>query len=220
MQNSNTAVFDLDDTLLDWDSTTVWILGRVNRSWWRFALAALAMPFALPLVASARLRRWGTNVFLWIASAGMSEQVLKASFDGFAERVCSGKEPRLGWLEKGLAELRGHLDAGSRVAVATAAPQWIASRLVSHIDTRIAVAGSGLHRFFGGWVLSDHCRHIGKCEALKMIGFGESWTAAYSDSFDDLPILSRAAFACAINVPSRTKRKFDRSDIKVRYLIW
>lgn len=220
MQKVKSAVFDLDETLLDWDSTTAWILGRVTRSYWRFALAALALPFAGALIVPPQLRRWGTTVFLWIATFGLSERALKASFEHFADSVKSGEQPRVAWHVKGLAELRCYLNEGARVAVATAAPLWIAAPLLARIDSRITIAGSGLHWFLGGWVLSDHCRHERKCKALDVMGFNEGWSAAYTDSFDDLPMLTRATTAYAINVSAKTRKKFDNSGLSVQYLNW
>lgn len=56
MQDIESAVFDLDETLLNWDSTAAWILERVGQSGWRFVLAALALPFAGPLIVFPPLR--------------------------------------------------------------------------------------------------------------------------------------------------------------------
>ncbi|ACM38396.1 MULTISPECIES: HAD family hydrolase [Rhizobium/Agrobacterium group] len=220
MQDIESAVFDLDETLLNWDSTAAWILERVGQSGWRFVLAALALPFAGPLIVFPPLRRWGTSVFLWIATFGLSEHALKVSFVRFADRVNAGKQPRLAWHEKGLAELRHYLNQGSRVAVATGAPLWIAAPFAACIDSRIQVVGSGLHRVLGGWVLSDHCRHERKCTALGGIGFQGRWTAAYTDSLDDLPILMRATRAFAINSSSRKRKKFDANGLNIQYLNW
>ena len=220
MHELKSAVFDLDDTLLNWDSTAAWILSRATQSYWRFALSALALPFAGPLIVPPQFRRWGTSVFLWIATFGLSERALRISFDRFADDVKSGEQPRVAWHDRGLAELRRYLDEGGRVAVATAAPLWIAAPLLARIDSRIIVAGSKLHRFLGGWILSDHCRHERKCKALRGMGFDESWSAAYTDSFDDLPILSRARGAFAVNASGKTRRKLENSGLPVRYLNW
>ncbi|MBB3613019.1 HAD family hydrolase [Rhizobium sp. BK602] len=220
MQELKSAVFDLDETLLNWDSTAAWILGRVTRSYLRFVLSALALPFAGPLILSPQSRRWGTTVFLWIATFGLSERALKSSFECFADKVKSGEQSRVAWHDKGLAELRRYLDEGGRVAVATGAPLWIAAPLLARIDGRITVAGSKLHRFLGGWILGDHCRHERKCKALRVIGFEESWSAAYTDSFDDLPILRKARSAFAVNASAKTRKKLDDSGLSVRYLNW
>ncbi|MBW8860705.1 MAG: haloacid dehalogenase-like hydrolase, partial [Caulobacter sp.] len=48
------AVFDLDGTLLDSDSTALWLWERVRRSWARAAAALLVAPIAVPMVLVPR----------------------------------------------------------------------------------------------------------------------------------------------------------------------
>ena len=75
------AVFDLDGTLLDGDSTGLWLWERLRRSPLRALLTLAVAPLAAPLVAIPRTRRAGASILLWIATFGLCEKGLSASLD-------------------------------------------------------------------------------------------------------------------------------------------
>ena len=60
----------------------------------------------------------------------------------------------------GLATLREHIARGDRVVVVTAAPQWLAERLLAPFAGDLQVIGSTLHKAGGGWIVQRHCRGI------------------------------------------------------------
>src|SRR5215469_12122923 len=66
------AVFDLDGTLLDGDSTSLWLRERILRSMPRRCLAILLVPIAGPLLLIPRLRRIGASLMVWVATAGLN----------------------------------------------------------------------------------------------------------------------------------------------------
>lgn len=212
------VVFDLDGTLLDGDSTTAWMMARIRKSWFRVALAVLAAPFAIPLSVFAPTRRLGGSIFLWIASRGQNEVELRASFTAFVEQV-SHREG-VSWRAKGLACLEQHIQRGELVIVATAAPLWLAGPMVKSLGWPVTVVGSLLTPFLGGWIASYHCRHTAKCQAILRAGHGSRWSAAYSDSVDDLPLLSQSARAFFVNGSGRSKRYFGKTRIAVEHLVW
>jgi phosphatidylglycerophosphatase C len=185
------AVFDLDGTLLDGDSTALWLWGRVRRSLPRAIVTLLVAPVAVPMVLIPRTRRAGASILLWIATVGLSEPALRASCADFAERFRTGALP-LRWRNLGLAALDAHLAAGDRVVIVTAAPAMLAQALVAPLDRPIVVLGTSLKRRAGGWVADVHCRNLRKCQALAEAGHGVRWAYAYTDSLDDLPLLRGA----------------------------
>lgn len=179
-----TAVFDLDGTLLDGDSTARWLQEQLIRPRVRIAFALLSLVAAVPLLAAPALRRWGASILIWLATLGMSDAEMRASFADFAGRVRKGRS-RLRWRPRALAALDAHLARGDRVVVVTAAPRLLAQALIDELQRPVDVLGTSLRRTAGGLVAARHCRHQVKCAVLREAGYGEAWAYAYSDSSDD-----------------------------------
>jgi phosphatidylglycerophosphatase C len=95
------AVFDLDGTLLNGDSTALWLWRRVRRSPLRWLATMLVAPIAIPMVAAPRTRRAGASILLWIATAGLNERQLRESCADFAAQFQTGALP-LHWREPGV----------------------------------------------------------------------------------------------------------------------
>jgi phosphatidylglycerophosphatase C len=217
MEALTSVVFDLDGTLLDGDSTTAWMVAKIRRSWWRTALALTVSPFAALLMTSSR--RWGASAFLWIASVGLNERALRASFRTFAVQVHAG-DGAASWRAAGVQVLRDHIFRGERVVLATAAPAWLAEVLFERLGLQIEIVGSVLSPFWGGWIGSRHCRHHAKCEALAQAGHGQRWSIAYSDSADDWPLLARADKPRLVNGSQTTIARLAKIGIAVEPTCW
>ncbi|WP_297512964.1 haloacid dehalogenase-like hydrolase [uncultured Caulobacter sp.] len=206
------AVFDLDGTLLDGDSTALWLWDRMRRSPPR-ALAMLAIaPIAVPMVAIPRTRRAGASILLWIATVGLRERDLQASCEAFGERFRAGTSA-LSWRAGGLAALRDHLTRGERVVVVTAAPAVLAKALIGPLGEPIEVLGTSLKRRAGGWVADVHCRNQRKCQALAEAGHGARWAYAYTDSLDDLPLLRAAERPVIVKGGKAAERRLFRAGL-------
>jgi len=190
------AVFDMDGTLLNGDSTALWLWERVKRSPLRLLATILVAPVAGPMVAWPASRRMGASILLWIATLGLSERRLQASCDDFA-KAFSEQRFGLSWKRQALHVLDNHVRSGDRVVVVTAAPTRLAQALLRTLDRPIEVLGTSLKPGLGGWVANIHCRNQRKCQALTDAGHGARWAYAYTDSLDDLPLL-RAADAPVI----------------------
>lgn len=220
MHTPPTIIFDMDGTLLDGDSTTAWMIGRIRRSWVRTAIAIAAAPLVGLLMTHSRSRRWGASIALWVASIGQNEDELRESFCIFADGIHRGDGP-IGWREAGLLTMRGHIERKEPVVIATAAPEWLAESLIKRLNLpMIAVVGSKLGPGFGGWVGIRHCRNLAKCQALWAAGHGQRWAVAYSDSADDLPLLARADRACLVNGSASTLARFRKSGVSVELVSW
>lgn len=206
------AVFDLDGTLLDGDSTALWLWDRIRRSPLR-ALAMLAVaPLAGPMVALPRTRRAGASVLLWIATVGLCDRALRDSCARFGAAFRSGRSA-LAWRAGGLAALNAHLAHGDRVVVVTAAPALLAQALIGPLGHPIEVLGTSLKPRAGGWVADVHCRNQRKCQALAEAGHGARWTYAYTDSLDDLPLLRGAEKPVIVKGGKAAERRLFRAGL-------
>jgi len=220
MPAPSSIVFDLDGTLLDGDSTTAWMIGRIRSSWSRTAIAIAAAPLAGLLMTQSRTRRWGASIGLWIASVGQNEDDLRTSFEAFAAGVNLGEGP-IAWRPAGLVAVSEHIGRKESVVIATAAPAWLAEKLIEGLNLpTIAVIGSTLGRWRGGWIGIRHCRHHAKCDALAAAGHGRRWNVAYSDSADDLPLLALADRACLVNGSEVTLARFAKAGVAVEAMSW
>jgi len=206
------AVFDLDGTLLNGDSTALWLLDRFRRAPLRALAAAAIVPIAVPMVAIPRTRRLGASIFLWIATAGLSERGLRESCARFGETFRANGSA-LDWRAGGLATLRKHLDVGDRVVVVTAAPVLLAEALIAPLGHPIQVIGTSLKRRGGGWIADVHCRNQRKCQALAEAGHGARWAYAYTDSLDDLPLLRGAERPVIVKGGKKAEQRLFRAGL-------
>jgi len=206
------AVFDMDGTLLNGDSTALWLWNRAKTSPLRLLATLAVAPLAVPMVALPITRRAGASILLWIATAGLSHQQLLASCDAFAqafaERRCG-----LSWKPQALAAMDDHVAAGDRIVVVTAAPHCLANALLATLDRRVDVLGTSLKPGLGGWIANIHCRHQRKCEALAEAGHGARWAYAYTDSLDDLPILRAADRPVIVKGGKAAERRLFRAGL-------
>jgi phosphatidylglycerophosphatase C len=212
------AVFDLDGTLLAGDSTVAWLRTLLRSSWLRFTVAAISFPISLPLVWLPASRRIGASVLLWIATVGHDQNTLMKSMEAFVKRFEQG-ECSLRWRNDGLEAMDRHLAAGDRVLVVTAAPLWLAERL---LGSRSRALGSTLARWWGGWVIGHHCYGKEKCRTLEQNGYGTAWDYAYTDSYDDAPLLAAAGkHGFIVNArPGVLARLMARGHSRISQLRW
>jgi phosphatidylglycerophosphatase C len=195
------VVFDFDHTLYDGDSGAHFVSWLVKRAWWRRALALLAAPLLLPLVAWLPTRRRGISGFLWVGTVGESRRV-EALIDAYVAANAAAIRARL--LPRALEVLHRHRVAGDRVVVATGAPPELARAIldfVAHQD--LPIVGSLGERFLGGYVTTEHCHSRNKMRMIWDRGY-DRIEIAYSDSVADLPLLQAANRPVVVNPkPSR-----------------
>ncbi|MPZ93929.1 MAG: HAD-IB family hydrolase [Propionibacteriales bacterium] len=98
-----------------------------------------------------------------------------------------------------------HLDQGQRVWLVTAAPIEIARIIVSRLGLTGALGTVAEHHdgVYTGRLVGDLLHGPAKAEAVKALaareGIDLDRSSAYSDSFNDLPLLSLVGDPCAIN---------------------
>lgn len=190
------VVFDFDHTLYDGDSGAHLVAWLLKRRAWRKALAVLATPLLLPLVAWLPTRRHGISGYLWIGTVGDARPI-EGLIDAYVAANAASIRARL--LPPALAVLHRHRVAGDEVVVATGAPPELARAIldfVAHQD--LPVVGSLGRRLLGGYVTDQHCHAENKMRMLRARGFGAVETA-YSDSSADLPLLRAARRPVVVN---------------------
>ncbi len=110
---------------------------------------------------------------------------------------------------RALAQL--HLDQGQRVWLVTAAPVEIAQIIARRLGLTGAMGTVAEHvdGVYTGRLVGDLLHGPAKAEAVRAIaereGLDLSRCSAYSDSFNDLPMLSLVGDACAINPDARLR---------------
>ncbi len=110
---------------------------------------------------------------------------------------------------RALAQL--HLDQGQRVWLVTAAPVEIATIIARRLGLTGALGTVSEHvdGVYTGHLVGDMLHGPAKAEAVKALaereGLDLSRCSAYSDSFNDLPMLSLVGDPCAINPDARLR---------------
>ena len=130
------------------------------------------------------------------------EELSEEIFDeGMAHRIWPGT--------RALAQL--HLDQGQRVWLVTAAPVEIASIIARRLGLTGAMGTVAEHvdGVYTGRLVGDLLHGPAKAEAVRALaeleGLDLSRCAAYSDSYNDLPMLSMVGEATAINPDARLR---------------
>ena len=130
------------------------------------------------------------------------EELGEVIFDeGMAHRIWPGT--------RALAQL--HLDEGQRVWLVTAAPIEIASIIARRLGLTGAMGTVAEHvdGVYTGRLVGDLLHGPAKAEAIKALAVREGLDlarcSAYSDSSNDLPMLSMVGDPCAINPDARLR---------------
>lgn len=203
------AFFDVDNTLMQGASIFHFARGLYRRNFfttreivgaaWKqtyFRLVGVEDP---EHVAEAR-----NSALSFIAGHTVTEleEIGEEIFDeGMAHRIWPGT--------RALAQM--HLDQGQRVWLVTAAPIEIASIIARRLGLTGAMGTVAEHEdgVYTGRLVGDLLHGPAKAEAVKALALREnldlSRCSAYSDSVNDLPMLSMVGDACAINPDARLR---------------
>ncbi|GAC1384090.1 MAG: HAD-IB family hydrolase [Marmoricola sp.] len=121
---------------------------------------------------------------------------------------------------RALAQL--HLDQGQRVWLVTAAPIEIASIIAQRLGLTGAMGTVAEHQdgVYTGRLVGDMLHGPAKAEAVKALaereGLDLARCSAYSDSFNDLPMLSLVGDPCAVNPDARLRSYARRQGWRIR----
>ena len=121
---------------------------------------------------------------------------------------------------RALAQL--HLDQGQRVWLVTAAPVEIAQTIARRLGLTGAMGTVAEHvdGVYTGRLVGDMLHGPAKAEAIKALAARESLDlarcSAYSDSYNDLPMLSMVGDPCAINPDHRLREHARANGWRIR----
>jgi phosphatidylglycerophosphatase C len=192
------VVFDFDGTLVCRDSFFDFAVRYCTGRPGRLLVVSAILPLAL-LVALRSLRAAG-SVLLWGMTVGASTR----SFVGALRRYGRHTLPQFA-NEAVFAELTRHVQAGSRVVIATGTvPVLVRELLAARGFGQLPIVGSRLRRKWGGLVAETHCTGRTKVHELcRKFGVVE-WSTVYTDSFADRSLLRGATDITLVDPSSRT----------------
>lgn len=203
---SRTVVFDLDHTLIRFDSFA-WFNLYVLWRWWRMLLAVLVSPVVALLWIASRTRLYAVSTLVWCGTVGMDETELFRQMDRYVAKAFD--DPRSGaWVCQGaIKELLRHQREGARIVVATGSVAPLAERVCRKLGiVGVEVVGSTLQRWRSGWVADRHCFGLSKVSMLREHGL-ERWDVVYTDSAADLPLLTQGTRRYVVNPTADSRRK-------------
>ncbi|MGT2425540.1 HAD family hydrolase [Amnibacterium kyonggiense] len=195
------AFFDVDKTLVN--GASLLFLARAARSLGIVSWRDLVR-FG---VKSASFRRHGERLSVLDEVRDRGMQLLAGQradrLHALAEQVVSTMQPRI-WPET-KALLQAHLDAGHEVHLISATPDFLAEELARSLGATGGI-GSGLEiedGVFTGRFTSGTMHGPEKARAAETLmaahGLDPADCYAYSDSSNDLPLLSAVGTAVAVN---------------------
>ena len=139
----------------------------------------------------------------------LSEEIFD---EAMAQRIWPGT--------RALAQL--HLDQGQRVWLVTAAPVEIA-RIIAHrlgLTGALGTVAESVDGVYTGRLVGDMLHGSAKADAVAALardmGLDLSRCSAYSDSYNDLPMLSLVGDPCAINPDGKLREHARREGWRVR----
>jgi phosphatidylglycerophosphatase C len=199
-----TVLFDLDHTLIRFDSFARLSRTLLRRDAWRTAATLAAGPLVAPLMLHRSTRRLAGSTFVWLATVRQSDP-LEALMDAEvgAWFVDGASTCRIA-----LAALERHRRAGDRVVIVTGAAERLAHRVCARIGLdSVEVVGSTLRAWRGGWIAGVHCYGSMKPRVLAERGLEPPWEVVYTDSAADLPLLVQARRPVLVNPSERDERR-------------
>ncbi|MGH3655876.1 MAG: HAD family hydrolase [Micromonosporaceae bacterium] len=213
------AFFDVDNTMLRGASIYWLARGMAARDYFttadlvQFGWKQLKFRLTSEDAGDMAAARQAALAFVAGRKASEMAELSESVYDELMEhRIWSGT--------RALADL--HLGAGQRVWLVTAAPvelaQLIARRLgLTGALGTVAETSNGVYT---GHLIGDLLHGAAKAEAVKALAVREgldlSRCAAYSDSSNDLPMLSTVGRAVAVNPDSGLRREARRRGWEIR----
>lgn len=192
------VIFDLDETLTQYDTFLPFITGYVREFNRRHLLNIWRLPLALLKFWNWGDRSWMKTEMLKGFVGGIKRQRLLAWTEHFVDELLAS-----GMRQQGLQQLRTHQANGDRVILASASFDIYVERVAEKLGITEVLATRTLWDKHNQLVGMDgqNCRDQEKLRRIKalsdMPSDGQGVTA-YSDSHADLPLLSWAESGIAV----------------------
>ncbi|RUL74471.1 haloacid dehalogenase-like hydrolase [Dyella choica] len=199
---SRTVLFDFDGVLFQGDAFQLFIRHRYASSLMYRMLAMLCMPWWL--LCGVFSQRLASRTLIHVALCGLGTQRYQVAAEAFADQLV--RQPRQ-FYRDGLSVLRRHLAEGDQVIVVTGCERILVARLLSQLGLpELRIVASQLKPGLFG--MRVHMHNVGRRKVQNLATQGvTNWRLAYSDSFQDMPMLKQAAEAVLVNgTPKLCKR--------------
>jgi HAD superfamily hydrolase (TIGR01490 family) len=204
------AFFDIDNTIVRGASIFHLAMGLAKR---RFFTTRDAVGF---LRGQARFRMSGaehagdmasaTEVALSFVKGHQVSEVVQLGREIFDDRIVGKVYPQT------LAVARGHLDAGQRVWLVSAAPMELATIIAKRLGLTgaLGTVSETVDGVYTGRLVGRPLHGPAKAEAVRALaereGLDLSRCSAYSDSSNDIPMLSLVGHPCAVNPDGKLRQ--------------
>lgn len=200
------VLFDFDGVLIHGDAFHLFMRQRYARSLGRKLLVLLCAPLLLLLLPFSR--RWPLRILVGVALLGLNDRRYQAAAQNFAGSLSRRSSQ---FCRDGLRTLRRHQVAGDRVIVVTGCEHHLVSELLQQLGlTGLEVLASQLRPGGIGMRLRWHNVGAHKVQLLAQHGV-TAWQVAYSDSFQDVPMLRPAAEAILVNGTPKLCKKVEKA---------
>ncbi|MDA3896450.1 MAG: haloacid dehalogenase-like hydrolase [Desulfobacteraceae bacterium] len=205
------ALFDFDLTIVSRDSGYEFIKHRLNSSITRKFAAYFIFPFALLFYLPIRFRFISHSIYMWIATAGLSNKELKKDRQKFLRFYCSLTDAPV--YQDALDKLAFHIDARHNVYIVSGAPTWAIKMICKRLGIqKCKIIGSIEKPVMGGLIYKQHCYGYKKVDLINdIILQNPQKIYGYSDSAADIPLLSICTHKHVINPTKNHLRKFKRA---------
>ncbi len=214
------AFFDVDNTIMQGASIFHFARGLHRRKFFttRDILGAIWQQMYFRIVGvedPEHIAKARSSALAFIAGHTVSEleEIGEEIFDErMAERIWPGTR----------AIAQQHLDRGERVWLVTAAPIEIASVIARRLGLTGAIGTVAEHvdGVYTGELVGEMLHGEGKAVAVRTIaereGLDLDRCSAYSDSSNDLPMLSLVGHPCAVNPDARLRAHARKNGWRVR----
>lgn len=203
---SRTVLFDFDGVLHHGDAFYLFMRQRYRRSLSCKLLALVTLPWWLACLLCSR--QWAMRALVHIGLFGVSQQRYQAIAEAFADQLV--QRPRQ-FCRDGLSALRRHQQAGDNIIVVTGCEHILATRLIEQLGlSDVTIVASRLKPGWSGMRVALHNVGRRKLQSLAAHGVAE-WRLAYSDSFQDLPMLKQAGEAVLVNGTPKLCKKVEKA---------
>lgn len=198
------VVFDFDGTLVNRDSLFDFSVRYCLRRPARLLLLAVMLPWVG--LRALRSTEAALSVLLWAMTLGSSTRSLVSELRRYGRDVLPSAAN-----EAIFGELTRHLRAGDRVLIATGSvPLLVRALLKARGLPGLPIAGTRLRRKCGGLVAETHCTGETKLrELLRRYGVSR-WSAVYTNSFADAPLMRGTPDITLVGPSRRTLQRTQR----------
>jgi len=214
------AFFDLDNTVIQGASLFYLAKGLYRRDFFptRVILKGLWLQAYFRLIGREKARHIEDvrNVTLGFIAGRLVSEVEAVGQEIYEESIASRIWPGT------RAIAQEHLDVGQQVWLVTAAPVELAGVIAARLGLTGAVGTTAEHvdGVYTGRLKGELLHGPAKAEAVRSLarehGLDPARCFAYSDSYNDLPMLSLVGHPCAINPDGRLRSHAEENDWQIR----